>query len=754
MRRIKKVIFDVANAFNGIVNSTRASLLLIVLSAIVLNIAEESALRKSLKAGIKLMYKAPLNFFYGTLIIFAAYSVMYLVKHRLVVYELVTILFATIAAVSRTLMSYRTTPFNASDFRIIQSALTIIPVYLEPWEIVVISLLVIAAVALLVFTFIKGKKAELPLKLSAVITAVSLMVTAACTMMYLQFRLDSDHFSNLPNAYRSYGFNICFFCSIFDHGISKPKDYSAQKVENIIDMIAENVDETPVTEDKDNPNAAKDDTPNIIFIQLESFYDVNKIEGYTYSENPVPTFTKLKENYPHGLFRVPSIGAGTANTEFEVLTGMEVSYFGIAEYPYLSVLQNNTCESLAYITKNHGYTAHAIHNHRGTFYDRNKVFPNLGFDTFTSLENMTDIQKNPRNWAKDSMLTSEILLALESTPYSRDFIYTVTVQPHGRYPGSWESYEKLLGGEQPHITVSGNDDNPENPGFSYYVNQLHESDTFISSVISEIIANGEPTILVLYGDHLPAFTVQNWTITDGDYYTTDYVIWNNCGIDFSDAGELTSYQIGAYVMSKLGFTDGSMNKLNQKYLGTDEDYSEQREILEYDLLYGNKTATDGENEYQPTEIKFGLAKIKITSMSSVAGVTYVKGENFNEYSTVTVNGKIYDTSFIDKNSLVLNFEPSPGDSIAVVQLAGNHTILGGTTEDFIFEQGMIIAPQNGNNGGNPELTDNQADGKNGQSDGTDINSEGTEVLGENGNENNAENNIGETAAAENTDKAA
>ena len=165
MRRIKKVISDIANAFNGIVNSTRASLLLIVLSAIVLNIAEESALRKSLKAGIKLMYKAPLNFFYGTLIIFAAYSVMYLVKHRLVVYELVTILFATIAAVSRTLMSYRTTPFNASDFRIIQSAFTIIPVYLDPWEIVVISLLIIAAVALLVFTFIKSKKAELPLKL-------------------------------------------------------------------------------------------------------------------------------------------------------------------------------------------------------------------------------------------------------------------------------------------------------------------------------------------------------------------------------------------------------------------------------------------------------------------------------------------------------------------------------------------------------------------------------------------------------------
>ncbi len=754
MRRIKKVISDIANAFNGIVNSTRASLLLIALSAIVLNIAEESALRKSLKAGIKLMYKAPLNFFYGTLIIFAAYSVMYLVKHRLVVYELVTILFATIAAVSRTLMSYRTTPFNASDFRVIQSALTIIPVYLEPWEIVMISLLVIAAVALLIFTFIKCKKAELPLKLSAVITAVSLMVTAACTMMYLEFRMDSDHFSNLPNAYRSYGFNICFFCSIFDHGISKPKDYSAKKVENIIDMIAENVDETPVTGNDDNPNAAKDDMPNIIFIQLESFYDVNKIEGYTYSENPIPTFTKLKENYPHGLFRVPSIGAGTANTEFEVLTGMEVSYFGIAEYPYLSVLQNNTCESLAYITKNHGYTAHAIHNHRGTFYDRNKVFPNLGFDTFTSLENMTDIQKNPRNWAKDSMLTSEILLALESTPDSRDFVYTVTVQPHGRYPGSWESYEKLLGGEKEHITVSGNDGNSENPGFSYYVNQLRESDTFISSVISEIIANGEPTVLVLYGDHLPAFTVQRWNLTDGDYYTTDYVIWNNCGLDFSDAGELTSYQIGAYVMSKLGFTDGSMNKLNQKYLGTDEDYSEQREILEYDLLYGNKTATDGENEYQPTEIKYGLANIKITSMSSIAGVTYVKGENFNEYSTVTVNGKIYDTSFIDKNSLVLNFEPSPGDSIAVVQLAGNHTILGGTTDDFIFDQSMIIAPQNGNNGASSGVSDSQTDGQTVQPDGTDINSDGTQITPETGIDNTGADTENNTANAENTDKAA
>ena len=74
------------------------------------------------------------------------------------------------------------------------------------------------------------------------------------------------------------------------------------------------------------------------------------------------------------------MGAGTANTEFEILTGMTLDYFGAGEYPYKTVLQDETCESMAYNLRELGYRTGVLHNNTGSFYSRNKVFANLGFD--------------------------------------------------------------------------------------------------------------------------------------------------------------------------------------------------------------------------------------------------------------------------------------------------------------------------------------------------------------------------------------
>ena len=85
------------------------------------------------------------------------------------------------------------------------------------------------------------------------------------------------------------------------------------------------------------------------------------------------------------------------------------------EYPYKEILRTTTCESTPYDLKQLGYSSHAIHNHRGAFYGRNKVFSNMGFDTFTSLEYMNNVMKTPKNWAKDALLTEQIVDALDST---------------------------------------------------------------------------------------------------------------------------------------------------------------------------------------------------------------------------------------------------------------------------------------------------------------------------------------------------
>ena len=88
------------------------------------------------------------------------------------------------------------------------------------------------------------------------------------------------------------------------------------------------------------------------------------------------------------------------------------------------------CESIAYNLKRLGYGTHALHNHTATFYDRNVAYANLGFDSFTPVEMMTDVRYNQLGWECDDVLTGEILSALDSTDGS-DYVFGVTVQGHG-----------------------------------------------------------------------------------------------------------------------------------------------------------------------------------------------------------------------------------------------------------------------------------------------------------------------------------
>ena len=103
-----------------------------------------------------------------------------------------------------------------------------------------------------------------------------------------------------------------------------------------MDIISQNVA---------NANTTRTEKPNIILIQLESFFDSAEAEFFTTSKDPIPTFHSLMKNYSSGYFKVPSVGAGTANTEFEVLTGMNLRYFGPGEYPYKTLLkyEKNCC---------------------------------------------------------------------------------------------------------------------------------------------------------------------------------------------------------------------------------------------------------------------------------------------------------------------------------------------------------------------------------------------------------------------------
>ncbi len=360
-------------------------------------------------------------------------------------------------------------------------------------------------------------------------------------------------------------------------------------------QIEEAPEKEPVSEPVQESPA---EMPNIVMVQLESFFDVHRLKGAEFSENPIPVFTALQNELGSSFLVVPTIGAGTVNTEFEILTGMSLDFFGAGEYPYKTVLQDQTCESICYNLKELGYSAHAIHNHEGTFYDRDLVFANLGFDTFTPAEYMVNLERNEIGWAKDKVLTEEIFNAMNSTD-GQDFVYAISVQPHGKYPDEMIT-------EQGNIDVMGWEELEEaekEEAFEYYLSQIHETDAFIGELTAALEACEEPALLVIYGDHLPNIGLSDEDLIDGNCLQTEYIIWNNFGLE-TETKDLSAYQLTAYIQELLDMNQGVLTRFHQT-AAEDPGYQEELQLLQYDMLYGDKEVYGGQNPFPTTELKMG-----------------------------------------------------------------------------------------------------------------------------------------------------
>ena len=718
----------------------------LVCLALILTFVIECLSRRSLTEGLAYLVLHPYLFLYNTLIVLTCLSLSLLFKKRIFWSALVSVLWLALGITNCILLGMRTTPFSAIDLSLLVSCFDIIDIYLTVWEIVLITAALILAITLLVLLSIRTPKQPIPYKkrISAVVASAILLILL--TAISLATGAVSTKFPNMTDAYNSYGFPYCFSLSFIDRGVSRPDDYSEDRMEDLLASIetkGTNEDTTPVTDavdapadgetttappQADTPETEETFTPNIVFVQLESFFDVNRIAGITYSENPLPIFTHLKETCASGLLSVPSIGAGTANTEFEVLTGMNLDDFGAGEYPYKTILRRTCAESVAYNLKKLGYTAHAMHNNTGTFYDRDLIYPSLGFDTYTSLEHMQNVDYNPLGWAKDAVLTEEILTCMESTA-AQDLVFAVSVQAHGKYPEEAETgnendayelddfFDRLFAkdeGEQEedsaqgghttgnastvltpedllaqHISVEGIEDKALATQYTYYVNQLNEVDAFIGALLAAFSGYEEPVMLVLYGDHLPALPLPTGTLSDGTTpYQTDYVIWKNYEENTPKAKNLEAFSLAAEALGTANIKEGLITALHQT-MQDKEDYLASLELLEYDMLYGEQTVWGGINPYLPTDMRLGIRSITVKNVYRPSGHShdfYVTGENFTPFSTVIVDGKRLKTEFMSQTMLyVTDAALTDGTRISVAQMTSGGEILGQTTAFLYIE---------------------------------------------------------------------
>ena len=591
----------------------------------------------------------PGYFLYNGLIVLASLVFSELFRRRRAVLATISILWLALGVVQYIVIKERTQPFCSVDILMVKDAFSLITIYYTWPQIILMFASGFAAIFLVLLLFARMKRRKrfnLPMSLAGFVGFV--LLTAMVAALGVRGGAFPRHFDSLVDAYNDYGFATCFVFTFGQQGISRPDAYSPDAV---TDILAE-IDEDPNSAELIYPTFDEDDNlaqPNILFVQLESFFDVNTIKGSEYSADPTPWFNRLCSRFPSGLLYVPTIGGGTANTEFEVISGLNLDFFGAGEYPYNTILQDTTCETMCYNLKEYGYVSTAIHNHKATFYSRNQVYPNLGFDRFVSLEYMQDVKYTPLGWARDAGLTEEILTALDTTR-ARDMVFCIAVETHGKYA---DTYEAQPGDVE---VLSLPEQIPLAP-FQNFVNALPGTDEFLRELTLALLHFDEPTIVVAYGDHLPAMELENEMLTTGSIYASRYVIWNNFGGQF-EAPDLQAYRLNANLLKQLGFSGGVVTRLHQSADPGEEgeEYLNKLELLEYDMLYGDQEAFDGEYPYERTRMRMGSRDITITRAEREYHRLLVTGENFTEFSQIVVDDQALETVYIDSEHIAARLD--------------------------------------------------------------------------------------------------
>ena len=652
----------------------RFSLIFHALLACIINFVIEAISRHSVVAAWDYMTGTPLVFLYNAFMIFVTFSIVYLFKRRIFVRMIIGAIWVILGIANGYILLKRVTPFNAQDLKIAGDGIALINNYCNGFEVVVIA---VGAVALLIWLISMWRRGgQYAGKIHHIAALIGIIV---CGVLYtfvtniaIDKRVVSTYFGNIAFAYEDYGLPYCFSASLFNTGISEPNGYTKKAMAKI---------------DKDgelNQTAASrssDELPNIIVVQLESYFDVANAEFFTTSEDACPNLHNLYQNYSNGYFKVPSVGAGTANTEFEVLTGMNLRYFGPGEYPYKTYSKKHPTESAATALASLGYGTHALHDNTGNFYSRANVFNNMGFDTFTSKEFMNVLQTTENGWAKDEILTQHIMEAMDTTK-QEDFVFTVSVQGHGNYPET-----QVI--ENPKIKVEGIEDEALKNKWEYYVNQVYEMDQFVGDLIKAVEERNEPSVVVFYGDHLPTMGLKAEDLKSRYLYNTNYVIWDNIGLQKDDKN-IPAYQLMSEVLNRLDIHSGTVFNYHQQRKGT-KNYLSDLELLQYDILYGKQYVYNGKAPITEGHMVMGIRNVSLSSIVPQLNSGYsLYGENFTKYSRVYVNGEKQKSSFLNNTCINLSeTELKDGDVIQVGQVGSSDTIFR-MSDKYTYQNGQLV----------------------------------------------------------------
>lgn len=298
-------------------------------------------------------------------------------------------------------------------------------------------------------------------------------------------------------------------------------------------------------------------TPNIIVIMNEAFSDLSVLGDFETNEDYMPFLHSLmQEGTPNtisGHLNVSVLGGNTANTEFEFLTGNTMAFLPQGSVAYQQYVKSNDYSIATYL-KSKGYDTIAMHPYNASGWDRDKVYPLLGFDTFYSLKDWVNPVKI-RKYVSDQSCYDKIIELYEqkdaNTPF---FLFNVTMQNHSSYSEEYDNFH-------PDITVEGT----SSKILPNYLSLIKLSDQALENLIEYFSQADEDTVIVFFGDHQPSNSVAApvWKLNgrSGDSLTEEeearrykvpFIIWANYDIEAASNVETSANYLGSHVLRAAG----------------------------------------------------------------------------------------------------------------------------------------------------------------------------------------------------------
>ncbi len=460
-------------------------------------------------------------------------------------------MFDFLALVQHFVTLFRARPMMLQDFLSFGTAARVVGNY--TFYLTYHKYVVVLGMILLIFAFtLSGKKIFMNRRYFTGIGILGVSFGLVAMLLMPNKFLNEIYMWDLISNYEEDGLLLTFLEEIPYLMPEKPEDYSVSSVKKIADKV-EKIEVNEVA------------PQNLIVIMNESFADLDYI-GKVESDTELLSFYKgLQENTIRGYLSVPSFGGGTANTEYEVLTGNTLEFLTAGTTAY----QMNVKKQESGITstlREQGFQTLALHPYYGGGWNRNEVYPCMSFDNFVSMENWGDLE-TIRWCASDASAYQRVIDTCESTD-EKLFMFLVTMQNHGGY--DYEDYQS---------TVSLNYAD-EYPMAEQYLSLLQESDRAFQSLIEHFQNVEEPTMIVMFGDHQAsiedAFYEQLFgkslsELSCEEYqerFITPFVIWANYDIEEQSDILMSSNYFGSFILKNAGM---KMTKYNEFLLNLYEE---------------------------------------------------------------------------------------------------------------------------------------------------------------------------------------